>query len=212
MAHKISPTSFRISINKDWRSRWFGGKKYLEFLKEDTLVRKFLTKKLKNMSVDKVDIEKSPDVLSIIIHTARPGLIIGRGGSGAEDLKADIKKLIKRQTDIRLDIIEYKNPETSASIVAEQMAEQIEKRTSYRRVLKQALSKIIANRSIEGAKVMLSGRLDGNDIARTEHLASGKLPLQSLRANIDFSKYTAHTTFGTIGIKVWIYKGARVED
>src|SRR6185369_2140289 len=144
MAHKISPTSFRISINKDWRSRWFGGRKYVEFLKEDTLVRKFLTKKLKNMSIDKVDIEKSPDVLSIIIHTARPGLIIGRGGTGAEDLKAQLKKLIKRQTEVRLDIIEYKNPETSAHIVAEQMAEQIEKRTQYRRVLKQALSKIIA--------------------------------------------------------------------
>lgn len=207
MAHKISPTSFRISVNKDWRSRWFGGRKYVEFLKEDTAIRKFLTKKLKNMSIDKIDIEKSPDVLSIIIHTARPGLIIGRGGSGAEDLKAEIKKLIKRPTEIRLDIIDFKYPETSASIMAEQMAEQVEKRTQYRRVLKQALSKMTANRSILGAKVMLSGRLDGNDIARTEHLSSGNLPLQSLRADIDFAKATAHTTYGTVGIKVWIYKG-----
>ncbi len=212
MAHKINPTSFRISINKDWRSRWFGGKNYQDFLKEDVMIRKFLDKKLKNMSIDKVDIEKSPDVLSLIIHTARPGLIIGRGGSGAEDLKAEVKKLIKRPTEIRLDIIEYKSPEMSASIVAEQMAEQIEKRTQYRRVLKQSQAKITANRAVQGAKVMLSGRLDGNDIARTEHLASGKLPLQSLRADIDFAKGTAHTTYGTVGIKVWIYKGERQES
>lgn len=212
MAHKINPTSFRISVNKDWKSRWFGGKKYQEFLKEDVAVRKFLTDKLKNMSVDRVDIEKSPDVLSVIINTARPGLIIGRGGSGAEDLKAEIKKLLKRKTDVRLDIIEYKSPETSANIVAEQMAEQIEKRTQYRRVLKQALSKITTNRDVQGAKVMLSGRLDGNDIARTEFLTQGKLPLQSLRANIDFARATAHTTYGTVGIKVWIYKGERQDN
>lgn len=207
MGHKVSPVSLRITVTKDWRSRWFGGKKYQEFLKEDVIIRKFLSKKLKNMSIDKINIEKSPDVLSIIISTSRPGLIIGRGGSGAEDLKVELKKLIKRETDIRLDINEYKNPETSATIMAEQMAEQVEKRTPYRRVLKQGLSKIVTNRLVQGAKVMISGRLDGNDIARTEHLANGKLPLQSLRADIDFAKATAHTTYGTVGIKVWIYKG-----
>ena len=161
------------------------------------------------MSVDRIEIERSPDVLSIIVTTARPGLIIGRGGTGVEDLKNELKKLIKRKTAVRLDVQEFKSPEMSASIMAESMAEQIEKRTPYRRVLKQTLNKIITNRNIKGAKVMLAGRLDGNEIARTERLEQGNLPLQTLRADIDFARATAYTTYGTIGIKVWIYKGLK---
>ncbi|MBI2062749.1 MAG: 30S ribosomal protein S3 [Candidatus Yanofskybacteria bacterium] len=199
----------RISVNKDWLSRWFNVKKYPEFLKEDVAIREFLSKKLKNMSVDRVGIERSPDVLAITVHTARPGLIIGRGGTGIEDLKRELVKIVKRKTAIRLDIQEFKNPETSAKIVAEQMAEQIEKRIPYRRVLKQSLARILSNRDVKGAKVALGGRLDGNDIARTEHLEQGSLPLQTLRADIDFAKFTAHTTYGTVGIKVWIYKGLK---
>ena len=156
-------------------------------MKEDVTLRSFMSKKLKNMSVDRVEIERSPDVLAITISTARPGLIIGRGGTGIEDLKREIQKLIKRKTAIRLDIQEFKNPETSAAIVA----------------------KIMSNRDIKGSKVVLGGRLDGNDIARTEHLEQGSLPLQTLRADIDFAKATAHTTYGTVGIKVWIYKGLK---
>jgi len=209
MGQKISPTSLRVGINKDWKSRWFGLKKYPQFLKEDLAIRNFLSKKLKNMSVDKVGIERSPDTLSIAIITARPGLIIGRGGTGIEDIKAEIQKLIKRKTAIRLDVQEFKSPETSAQIMAEQIAEQIEKRIPYRRLLKQSLAKIIANRDVKGAKVSLGGRLDGNDIARTEHLEHGNLPLQTLRADIDFAKATAYTTYGTVGIKVWIYKGLK---
>ena len=207
MGHKISPISLRIGISKDWKSRWFGDKKYKDFLKEDMLIRDFLTKKLKNMSVDSVEIERSPDVLLVIIRTGRPGLIIGRGGTGAEDLKKQLQKIIKRKTDVRLDILEYKNPETSAHIIGEQIVEQIEKRIPYRRLMKQTLSKIIASKNVEGAKIMLSGRLDGADIARTEHMENGKLPLQELRADIDFAKVTAHTTYGTVGVKVWVYKG-----
>ncbi|MEK7154360.1 MAG: 30S ribosomal protein S3 [Patescibacteria group bacterium] len=209
MGQKISPTSFRLSVNKDWKSRWFGAKKYPQFLKEDVAIRKFLEKKLKNMSVDKVEIERSPDVLSITISTARPGLVIGRGGTGIEDLKADIAKLIKRKTAVRLDVQEFKNPETSARIMAEQMTEQVEKRMPYRRVLKQTLAKIMANRGIKGAKVRMSGRLDGKEIARTEHLEEGSLPLQTLRAVIDFAEATAYTTYGTVGVKVWIHKGLK---
>ena len=209
MGQKISPTSFRISVNKDWQSRWFKVRNYPEFLKEDVEIRKFLDKKLKNMSVDKIEIERSPDVLAITVHTARPGLIIGRGGTGIEDLKAEVAKLIKRKTAIRLDVQEFKNPETSARIVSEQMAEQIEKRIPYRRVLKQTIARIMSGRDVKGAKVMIGGRLDGNDIARTEHLEQGSLPLQTLRADIDFDRATAHTTYGTVGIKVWIYKGLR---
>ena len=178
-------------------------------MKEDVEIRKFLDKKLKNMSVDKIEIERSPDILVITVHTARPGLIIGRGGTGIEDLKAEAAKLIKRKTAIRLDVQEFKNPETSARIIAEQMAEQIEKRIPYRRVLKQSIARIMSNRDVRGAKVTIGGRVGGNGIARTEHLEQGSLPLQTLRADIDFDRATAHTTYGTVGIKVWIYKGLK---
>ncbi len=209
MGQKISPTSFRLSVNKDWKSRWFSAKKYPQFLKEDVAVRKFVEKKLKNMSVDKVEIERSPDVLSIVISTARPGLVIGRGGTGIEDLRADIAKLIKRKTAVRLDVQEFKSPETSAKIMAEQITEQVEKRLPYRRILKQTLAKIMANRDVKGAKIRMSGRLDGKEIARTEHLEEGSLPLQTLRAVIDFAEATAYTTYGTVGVKVWIHKGLK---
>ncbi|MBI2677078.1 MAG: 30S ribosomal protein S3 [Candidatus Yanofskybacteria bacterium] len=211
MGQKISPTSFRIGLNKDWLSRWFGlGRKYVEYFREDFVIRQFLSKKIKNMSVDRVEIEKSPDVLTIIIHTARPGLLIGRGGTGAEDLKKEILRLVKRKTAIRIDIQEYKNPETSAAIMAESIVEQIEKRMPFRRILKQTLAKIIANKKdVKGAKIEVAGRLNGAEIARTEHLEEGNLPLQTLRAEIDYAKRTAHTTYGTIGVKVWIYKGER---
>jgi small subunit ribosomal protein S3 len=209
MGQKINPTSFKLSINKDWKSRWFGGRKYPAFLKEDLAIRKYLGKKLKNTSVDKIEIERSPDVLTVIVSTARPGLIIGRGGTGIEDIKKEIKKIVKRKTAIRVDVQEYKNPEMSAPIMAESMVEQIERRTPYRRVLKQTLAKIVANRAVKGAKVHISGRLDGNDIARTEHLEQGSLPLQTLRADVDYARATAHTTYGTVGIKVWIYKGLK---
>ena len=213
MGQKISPTSFRIGINKGWLSRWFGlGKKYTEFFREDYMIRKFLDKKLKNMSIDRVEIERSPDVLNIIIYTARPGLIIGRGGTGAEDLRREIQKKIKRKTAVKIDIQEFKNPETSSSIMAESVAVQIERRLPFRRVMKQVLSKIVANKKeVIGAKLELSGRLNGAEIARTEHLEEGNLPLQTLRADIDYAKRTAYTTYGTIGIKVWIYKGMRFD-
>ena len=212
MGHKISPKSFRISFNKDWLSRWFSAKKYKELLEEDVIIRKFLDKKLKNMSIDRTEIERSPDIISIIIYTARPGLIIGRGGTGIEDLKKEVQKLIKRKTAIRIDIKEYKNPEISAKITAESIAEQIERRIPFRRIMKQTLEKITNNREVKGAKIQISGRLDGAEIARTEHLEKGNLPLQTLRANIDFAKATAFTTYGTVGIKIWVYKGEIFEE
>jgi len=211
MGQKISPISFRISVNKDWKSKWFSSRQYKDFLKEDVALRGFLHKKLKGMSVDRVSIERSPDVLSIIIATARPGLIIGRAGSGIEELKKTLQRIVKRKTAIKLDVQEVKNPESSATIMAESMAEQIEKRMQYRRVLKQSLAKITSNRAVKGAKVSLSGRLDGNEIARVEHLETGSLPLQTLRADVDFAKATAFTTYGTVGVKVWIYKGMKYE-
>lgn len=207
MGQKISPTSFRVGINKDWSSRWFGGRKYQDYLKTDLKVRSFLEKKLKNMGIDKIELERGADALNVIVYTSRPGFLIGRGGTGVEELKVDIKKLLKGKIAIRLEIQEVKNPEASAAIMAESIVEQIEKRIPYRRVLKQTLAKIIANRQVKGARIMMGGRLGGAEIARSERLEEGSLPLQTLRADIDFARATAHTTYGTIGVKVWIYKG-----
>lgn len=207
MGQKISPTSFRIGINKDWASHWFGGRKYQDYLRADLKVRTFLEKKLKNMGIDRVELERGTDSLNIVIHTSRPGFLIGRGGTGVEELKEAVNKLLKKKIAIRMEIQEIKNPESSAAIMAESIVEQIEKRIPFRRILKQTLAKIIASRQVKGAKIMMGGRLDGAEIARSEHLEQGSLPLQTLRADIDFAKGTAHTTYGTIGVKVWIYKG-----
>lgn len=207
MGQKISPTSLRIGIHKDWASRWFGGTHYIDYLKNDLAVRTLLEKRLKGTSIDRVDIERGTDTMNVIIHTARPGLIIGRGGSGVEELKLSIQKLLKQKIGIRIEIQEIKSPESSAAIMAESLVDQIEKRVPFRRLMKQTLSKIIANRDVKGAKIQMGGRLDGAEIARTEHLEQGNLPLQTLRADIDYSKKTAHTTYGTIGVKVWIYRG-----
>jgi len=207
MGQKISPTSFRIGIQKDWLSRWFGSKKYIPYLKDDVSVRTFLEKKTRGMSVDRVEIERGTDLINIIIYSARPGLLIGRGGTGIEELKSEIKKKLKNKVSIRIEIQEIKNPEASAKIMGEAIAEQLEKRTPFRRVMKQTLSKIISNKLVKGAKIQIGGRLDGAEIARTEHLEEGNLPLQNLRADIDYAKVTAQTTFGTIGIKVWVYRG-----
>lgn len=207
MGQKTSPTSFRIGINKDWSSRWFGFRKYKEYLKDDVAVRNFLNKKLKNMAVDRIEFERGTDSMNIFIYTARPGLIIGRGGTGAEELKSSVRKLLKNRIGVRIEIQEVKNPEASASITAESITDQIEKRMPYRRIMKQTIFKTMSNRDVKGVKIQISGRLDGAEIARSEHLEEGSLPLQTLRADIDFAKATAITTYGTIGIKVWIYKG-----
>jgi len=207
MGHKISPTSFRTGIQKDWLSRWFGQRKYISLLKDDVAVRAFLEKKMKNMSVDRVEIERGTDLLNIIIFSSRPGLLIGRGGTGIDELKTAIRKVLKKKVGVRIEIQEIKNPESSAAIMAESIADQIEKRLPFRRIMKQTLAKIIASKQAKGAKIQLSGRLDGAEIARTEHLEEGNLPLQTLRADIDYAKYTARTTYGAIGIKVWIFKG-----
>ncbi|KKT15067.1 MAG: 30S ribosomal protein S3 [Candidatus Yanofskybacteria bacterium GW2011_GWF2_43_596] len=165
MGHKISPTSFRIGIQKDWLSRWFGQRKYISLLKDDVAVRAFLEKKMKNMSVDRVEIERGTDLLNIIIFSSRPGLLIGRGGTGIDELKTAIRKVLKKKVGVRIEIQEIKNPESSAAIMAESIADQIEKRLPFRRIMKQTLAKIIASKQAKGAKIQLSGRLDGAEIA-----------------------------------------------
>jgi small subunit ribosomal protein S3 len=212
MGQKTSPISFRVGYKRGWLSKWFGGKKYPAYLEDDLNVRKFLTKRLRFMGVDRVNMERSSDMLNIIIYTSRPGLIIGTGGSGVERLKKEVSKLLKTEIPVKMEVQEYRYPESSANIMAEQMAEQLEKRMPYRRVLKQSLEKITASKDVKGAKVEVAGRLAGADIARTEHLSKGSLPLQTIRADIDYAKAIAYTTYGTIGIKVWVYKGEIFED
>ncbi|MBU2264567.1 30S ribosomal protein S3, partial [Patescibacteria group bacterium] len=172
--------------------------------------------KLTKAGVDKIEIERSANFLSVIIVAARPGLIIGRGGSGVEDLKKEIKSLLARKLkkavkmDLRLTIEEVKDAEIRASIVAQGIAEQIEKRLPFRRVLKQTIERVAQSRDVQGVKIMMGGRLDGNEIARHEWLRKGRIPLQTLRADIDYAQVTAFTTYGTVGIKVWIYKKEEV--
>lgn len=217
MSHKVNPYSYRLGVITDWKSRWFSNKQYKIFLKEDHEIRKFLDKKLAKSGVEDVDIERSADAVDIFIKTAKPGVIIGRGGQGLEDIKKLLEKIVikfrglktqsKLKLNISLHVEEIAKPEISARIVGQNIAEQLERRVPFRMTVKQALAKVMQNKEALGAKIMVSGRLDGSEIARTEWLAKGRLPLTTLRANIDYAKETAHCTYGAIGIKVWIYKG-----
>ena len=212
MGQKTSPISFRVGYKRGWLSKWFGGKKYPVYLEDDFNVRQFLTKKLRFLGVDKINMERSSDMLNIIITTSRPGLIIGTGGSGVEKLKKDLTKILKTKIPVKMEVQEYRNPESSANIVAEQIAEQLEKRMPFRRVLKMTLEKVITSRDVKGARLEVAGRLGGAEIARTEHLSKGSLPLQTIRADIDYARAIAYTTYGSVGVKVWIYKGEIFED
>jgi len=213
MSHIVHPYSHRLGIIKDWKSRWFGVKgDYQKLLKGDVLVREFLQKRLRGLYVSGVDIERGPKLFRIIIRTSRPGLLIGKSGEGAVKLKNEIVKLAKQRdlpgTDnLKLDIEEVRSPESNAAIVALQVAEGLEKRLPFRRVMKQTIDKVMANRDVKGVKIYLGGRLGGAEMARTEELKKGRIPLQTLRADIDFARERAHMTYGHIGIKVWIYKG-----
>jgi small subunit ribosomal protein S3 len=211
MAHKVHPKAFRIKGIEDWQSRGFYQKNLPLLLEEDFKIREFLKKKIGKMGIEKIEIERFPAKINIIIFTARPGLIIGRGGEGVEKLKKEIEeKIIKRKGECKIEIREVKNPWLSASLVAQWMAEQIEKRTPYRRVLKGALNKVMAQKGVKGCKVELAGRLDGIEIARREWLKKGKLPRQTIRADIDYAENRAYCTYGVVGVKVWIYKGEKL--
>lgn len=214
MTHRVHPYAHRLGIIRDWRSRWFGGRggQYQQFLKTDVILREFLTKRLRGMYVDSVEMERGQNNYRIIIKTSRPGMIIGRSGEGATKLKADILALVAKSKlplpkDFRIDIEEIKNPEAHAAIVAYMLAEGLEKRLPFRRVMKQTMEKVMQAKGVEGIKVTLSGRLGGADMSRTESLRLGRVPLQTLRADIDFVREKAYMTYGVIGIKVWIYRG-----
>lgn len=212
MTHRVHPYSFRLGEIRDWKSRWFNLRNYRVNLKTDVLIRDYLQKRLAKMYISKIEIERSPALLGIIIFSSRPGLIIGRAGSGAAILKNQIEKFmakfnLPKPGELRLTIEEIKNPETDAAIVAKMVAENLEKRMSFRRVLKQTIAKVSAHREVKGVKIALSGRLDGSEMSRREWLMAGRIPLQTIRADIDFSRQRASLPYGAIGIKVWIYKG-----
>ncbi len=215
MGQKVNPVGLRIGINKTWASRWFGsGKNFSKRLEEDIRVREFITKQWKSASVADVAIERSRNFMRIIVRTSRPGVIIGRGGSGIEDMIQKIKKHFFSGTkdEIKMDIQEIRNFEESASLLGQNVAEQLEKRTPFRRALKSALDQAEKNREIKGVKIAISGRLGGAEMSRDEWLSRGSIPLHTLRANIDYAHTNAYTTYGVIGVKVWIYKGEAIVD
>lgn len=212
MAHRVHPKAFRIKETKDWEARGFYRKNFPLFLEEDFKIRKFLDKKFERLAIEKIEIERSPSKVNIIISSLRPGLIIGRGGDAIENLKREIEeKIVKKGTEVMIEVREVKDPWACANVVAKWMAQQIERRIPYRRVLKQALSRIMSTKGVKGARVQVSGRLDGIEIARTEWLKKGQLPRQTLRAEIDYAQDRAYCRYGVVGIKVWIYKGEKVE-
>ena len=209
MAHKVHPKIFRVGITEEWSSMWFSDKKYQKNLKEDIKIREFLAKEFEKGLIEEVKIERLANKINIIIKTARPGLLIGKGGSGAENLSKKITEFIKGK-EVKIDIEEIKEPSTSATIVAEQIAVDFERRVPYRRSVKRAMERILQRKEIEGVKIKVKGRLNGTEIARSETFKKGKLPLQTIRANIDYGTARAHCTYGVVGIKVWLYKGEKI--
>lgn len=210
MGKKVNPKILRMGITKTWPSIWFEkGDKYVDNIKQDVVIRKQLIKEFKEAGVDRVEIARGLNKIDITIHTAKPGIIIGRGGGGVEDLKKRLhRRYLKnfRPHEINLNIKEANRPNLSAQIVLQSMILDIEKRMPFRRVMKQAMSKIERGGAL-GAKVVVAGRLNGAEIARSEKLVWGKVPLQTLRADIDYARGAARTTYGAIGVKVWVYKG-----
>jgi small subunit ribosomal protein S3 len=213
MGQKVHPRGFRLGVIQGWNSKWFARKDYRTFLRQDVELRRYLMKRLKTSGIAKIEIERSPAALTVSLFTAKPGMVIGRGGAGVDELKKTIEKKYrkdKRQV-VHLNIQEVDRPELNAQVMVQNIIEQIEKRLPFRRVLKQSVDQMM-RAGAKGAKVMVAGRLNGAEIARTEKLAQGKIPLATLRADIDYARGAAHTTYGMIGIKVWVYRGEVFEE
>jgi small subunit ribosomal protein S3 len=214
MTHTVHPYAHRIGIVRDWKSRWFAKHpaQYRENVIVDSAIRRFLKKRLRGNYVTSVEIERSLKAIRVILKTSRPGLIIGRGGDGSIKLTKEIEAIIRSvphatAMTVRLDIEEVRSPESQAPVVAYMIAEGLEKRQTFRRVLKQTVEKVMANRDVQGVRIALSGRLGGAEMGRNEEIKRGRVPLQTLRADIDFAREIAYLPYGVIGIKVWIYRG-----
>ncbi len=215
MGHKVNPVGLRIGITNTWKSKWFGGKKeYNDNLRQDIELRGTIMKKWKSAAIADVEIERSPAMTKIIIKTARPGVLIGRGGTGVDDMQNYIKMNFfkNKKSGLKIEIQEVKNFEENATLIAQNIAEQLEKRIPFRRAMKSMLDQVAKNNTIKGVKIEMSGRLGGAEMSRREWAAKGTLPLHTLRANIDFARATAYTTYGTLGVKVWLYKGEVFND
>ena len=206
MGQKVNPRGFRIGITEGWQSKWFAGKEFARFIGEDVKIRRFVKSKLQAAGIARVEIECAAARVKINIHTAKPGLVIGKKGKDIEDLRKELKSLVSR--DVTLSIIEARKPDMDAQLVAEGIAFQLQRRVNFRRAMKEAVSR--AQRAgAEGIKIRVSGRLNGAEIARTESTRDGRVPLHTLRADIDYGTAEANTTYGIIGIKVWVFKGEK---
>ena len=213
MSKIVHPFAHRLGIIRDWKARWFAvPKKIKDYLKADILLREYLEKRLRGSYISFILIERRQNYLKIVINTSRPGAVIGRSGENMVKLKADLFKFMRRHnilpaTELKIDVVEVANPESNAAIAAYMVAESLEKRLPFRRVVKQMMDKIMASRGVVGARIGVYGRLDGAEIARSEEIKRGSIPLQTFRADVDFARERAHLPYGDIGIKVWIYKG-----
>lgn len=204
MGQKVNPKGLRVGIIRDWEGHWYAGRNYIDLLHEDLKIRKFVKNKLKQAGVPKVEIERAANRVKVSVYAAKPGIVIGRGGAEVENLRKQLEQLTGKQ--VAVNIVEVKKPEVDAQLVAESVAQQLEKRVSFRRVMKQTVGRTM-RQGAQGIKISCGGRLGGAEIARTEWYNEGKVPLHTLRADIDYGFAEANTTYGKIGVKVWIYKG-----
>lgn len=219
MTHTVHPYAHRLGIIRGWKSRWFAGDKrsYRENIRVDEAIRRFLKTRLRGTYTSGIEIERSAAELRIILATARPGLVIGRSGENASKLRKELADIVRKaapadRRTVKLDIVEVRQAETDAAVVAYMIAEGLEKRMPFRRVLKQTVEKVIAAREVEGVRISISGRLGGAEMSRKEELKKGRIPLQTFRADIDFAQEQAYLPYGVIGIKVWIYRGSVYQD
>ncbi len=205
MGQKVNPNGFRVGVIRDWNTRWYASKKeFADYLIEDKKIRDHLKRVHYGASVSKIDIERAANKVTVSIHTARPGMLIGKGGVGVDAIKADVSRLVGKPVNV--NILEVRSPDSNAQLVAESIAAQLEKRISFRRAMKQAMGRAM-KAGAKGVKIKCSGRLGGAEIARSEGYHDGSIPLQTMRADIEYGFTEAHTTYGRIGVKVWIYKG-----
>lgn len=205
MGQKINPHGFRLGITTDWKSRWYADKQYSEYVAEDVKIRRMLSKGMERAGISKVEIERTRERVSVDIHTARPGIVIGRRGAEADRIRGKLEKLTQKQ--VQLNIREVKNAEADAQLVAQNVGEQLSNRVAFRRAMRKALQSSMRSPQVKGIKVQVSGRLGGAEMSRTEQYREGQVPLHTLRADIDYGFFEARTTFGRIGVKVWLYKG-----
>ena len=210
MGQKVHPIGMRVGIIRDWDAKWYAEKEYADYLHEDLAIRKFIQKELADASVSTIEIERAVNKVIVSLHTAKPGMVIGKGGAEIEKLRAQCEKIINKDKEVPakvfINIVEVKQPDKDAQLVAENIASQLERRISFRRAMKQCIGRTM-KLGAQGIKVQVSGRLGGAEIARSEHYHEGTIPLQTLRADIDYGFAEANTTYGKIGVKVWIYAG-----